>query len=198
MKGFISFIVTLLVVGLIGGIIAITYKYTDGFSSDFKTFYLVHDGKEILTPETKVAFVGGKKYKYEVKYVFENGKDEKKGFTVKVLPNAEKDFEYTVAENKYKYSGLKDITTAFDIKLAEDSFEINIPENFGIKDVVKFMHGGQEVTFSDGATVDMAYPFKLEVTSYNGAAKYTILFNIVSTAGVTGVTLDPTEIVFGT
>lgn len=196
MKGFISFIVTLLVVGLIGGIIAITYKYTDGFSSDFKTFYLVHDGKEILTPETKAAYVGGKKYKYEVKYVFENGKDEKKGFTVKVLPNTEKDFEYTVAGSKYKYSKLKDITTAFDIKLAEDSFELNIPENFGIKDVVKYMHGGQEVTLETAA--DIAYPFKLEVTSYNGAAKYTILFNTVSTAGVTGVTLDPTEIVFGT
>lgn len=196
MKGFISFIVTLLVVGLIGGIIAITYKYTDGFSSDFKTFYLVHDGKEILTPETKAAYVGGKKYKYEVKYVFENGKDEKKGFTVKVLPNAEKDFEYTVAGSKYKYSTLKDLTTAFDIKLTDDSFEINIPENFGLMDVVKFMHGGQEVMLEIAA--DLSYPFKLEVTSYNGAAKYTILFNTVSSAGVTGVTLDPTEIVFGT
>ena len=195
MKGIISFIVTLLVIGLIGGIIAITYKYTDGFSSDFKTFYLVHDGKEILTPETKAAYVGGKKYKYEVKYVFENGKDEKKGFTVKVLPNTEKDFEYTVAESKYRYSALKDITSAFDIKLTDDSFEINIPENFGIKDVVKYMHGGQNVTMDAS---DISYPFKLEVTSYNGAATYIILFNTVSTTGVTGVTLDTTEIVFGT
>lgn len=196
MKGFISFIVSLAVIALVAGLIAVFYKYTDGFSSDFKTFYLVHDGKEILTEETKVAFVGGKKYKYEVKYVFENGKDEKKGFTVKVLPNSEKDFEYTVAGSKYKYSTLKDLTTAFDIKLADDSFEINIPENFGLMDVVKFMHGGQEVTLETAS--DIAYPFKLEVTSYNGGAKYTIIFNTVSTAGVTGVTIDPTEIVFGT
>lgn len=195
MKGFISFIVSLAVIALVAGLIAITYKYTAGFSSDFKTFYLVHDGKEILTEETKVAFVGGKKYKYEVKYVFENGKDEKKGYTVKVLPNTEKDFEYTVVGSKYKYSKLNDLTVAFDIKLTEDSFELNIPENFGLVDVVKFMHGGQEVTLE--TTADLSYPFKLEITSYNGAAKYTILFNTVSSAGVTGVTIDPTEIVFG-
>lgn len=188
---------TLAVVVLVAGLIAIVYKYTDGFSSDFKTFYLVHDGKEILTTETKAAYVGGEKYKYEVKYVFENPKAEKKGFTVKVLPDTEKDFEYTVAGSKYKYSKLKDLTAAFNITLAEDNFEIAIPENFGIANVLKFMHGGQAVTLSDGATVDLIYPFKLEVTSYNGAAKYTILFNIVSSAGVTGVTLDPTEIVFG-
>lgn len=197
MKGFISFILTLAVIALIGGLIAITYKYTDGFSDDFKTFYLVHDGKEILTTETKAAFVGGNKYKYEVKYVFKNDKTEKKSFTVKVLPNTEKDFEYTVADSKYKYSKLKDVTGAFDITLKEDYFEINIPENFGINDVLKFMHGGQNVTLSDGATADLLYPFKLEVTSYNGAANYTILFNIVSKAGVTGVTLDPGNIVFG-
>lgn len=195
MKGLISFILTLAVIALIGGIIAMTYKYTDGFSSDFKTFYLVHDGKEILTTETKAAFVGGEKYKYEVKYVFESNDAEKKGFTVKVLPNTEKDFEYTVAGSKYKYSNLKDLTAAFDIHTAEDSFEISISENFGLIDVVKYMHGGQEVIL--GATADISYPFKLEVTSYNEAVKYTILFNIVSTAGVTGVTLDPTEIVFG-
>lgn len=195
MKGLISFILTLAVIALIGGIIAMTYKYTDGFSSDFKTFYLVHDGKEILTTETKAAFVGGEKYKYEVKYVFESNDAEKKGFTVKVLPNTEKDFEYTVAGSKYKYSNLKDLTAAFDIHTAEDSFEISISENFGLIDVVKYMHGGQEVIL--GTTADISYPFKLEVTSYNEAVKYTILFNIVSTAGVTGVTLDPTEIVFG-
>lgn len=91
-------------------------------------------------------------------------KDEKKGFTLKILPNTEKDFEYTVAGSKYKYSGLKDITAAFDVKLAEDSFEINIPENFGIKDVVKYIHGGQEVTL-EGAT-DISYPFKLEVPCF--------------------------------
>lgn len=195
MKGLISFILTLAVIALIGGIIAMTYKYTDGFSSDFKTFYLVHDGKEILTTETKAAFVGGEKYKYEVKYVFESNDAEKKGFTVKVLPNTEKDFEYTVAGSKYKYSNLKDLTAAFDIHTAEDSFEISISENFGLIDVVKYMHGGQEIIL--GTTADISYPFKLEVTSYNEAVKYTILFNIVSTAGVTGVTLDPTEIVFG-
>ena len=197
MKGFISFLVTLFVVVFIGGLIAITYKFTDGFSSDFKTFYLVHDGKEILTSETKMAFVGGEIYKYEVKYVFEKKEDEKKGFTVKVLPNTEKDFEYTVAGNKYKYSKQKDFTAAFNIELAEDSFEIIIPENFGIADVLKYMHCGQNITLADNATVDLLYPFKLEVSSYNGAATYTIYFNIVSTAGVTGVTLDPTTIVFG-
>ena len=113
---------------------------------------------------------------------------------MKILPNAEKDFEYTVAGSKYRYSALKDITSAFDIKLTDDSFEINIPEGFGLADVVKYMHGGQNVTLD---ALDIVYPFKLEVTSYNGAATYIILFNTVSTAGVTGVTLDTTEIVFG-
>ncbi len=197
MKKVITFILSLGVVAIIAGGIALIYKYTDGFSDDFKTFYLVHDGKEILTTETKAAFVGGNKYKYEVKYVFESGKDEKKGFTVKVLPNTEKDFDYTVAGNNYKYSKLKDLTSAFDIKLKDDSFELNIPENFGIVDVLTYMHGGQKITLGDGATSDLTYPFKLEVTSYNGAAKYTILFNTVSEAGVTGITIDPTEIVFG-
>lgn len=197
MKGFISFILTLAVVAFIVGLIAVMYKYTDGFTSDFKTFYLVYDGEEILTDETKAVLVCGNKYKCEVKYVFESDDEEKKGFTVKIIPNTDSDFDYTVAGSKYKYSNLGDLTTAFDITLEEDSFEINIPENFGLMNVLMYMHGGQNVTLSDGATADLFYPFKLQVTSYNEAVTYTILFNIVSDASVTGVTLDPTTITFG-
>ena len=78
--GVIIVLIAALAVGLI-------FKFTNGFNEEFKTFYLEQDGKQILTSETERSFLRGESYRYEVKYTFDSGKSESKGYNVKVVPN---------------------------------------------------------------------------------------------------------------
>lgn len=82
-------LVALLLVGAIG----LIYKFTNGFNEDFKTFYVECDGKQILTTDNKMTFVGGNVYKFDVKYTFEKNDGQAKDYSVKIVPNVENDFE---------------------------------------------------------------------------------------------------------
>ena len=63
MKTFAKIIGYGLVVLLIAATLGFTYKYTNGFNEDLKTFYVEHNGKQILTTESKLTF---KKKSYSV------------------------------------------------------------------------------------------------------------------------------------
>lgn len=195
MRTLVKAIVYIAVIGLIAGIIAVIYKYTNGFSEDFKTFYVEYDGEQILTKETKLKFAHGNTYKFDVKYTFEKDGAEPKDYSVKVVPNVAPDFEYTVDEKTYKYSSLKDISIAFELKKDKTSFSITLEDGLSLNSVLRRMHSGKNVEADSAATAENDYPFCLEISSDNGEVTYKILFNVVS-GEVTGVTLDTEYITF--
>ena len=39
---------------LVAGLVAVLYRFTNGFNEDFKTFYVEHDGERILSSESKM------------------------------------------------------------------------------------------------------------------------------------------------
>ena len=184
----------ILVLLLVAGLVAVIYKFTNGFNEDFKTFYVEYEGKQILAQNSELALEPGKTYRFDVKYTFDTQQSETKDYTVEIVPNAEQDFEYTVDGETYLYSKAGDLSSAFSLKKQKSYFEITLREDMTIQSVLETVHPGQQVEVPETAADENPFPYALIVSSYNGNVSYRIAFDLG--ADVTGITLDPPSIVF--
>lgn len=183
----ITGVIIVLVVALVVGLV---FKFTNGFNEDFKTFYLEQDGKQILTSETQVAFVQGEQYRYEVKYTFDSGKSEPKGYNVKVVPNGKIKLSFKADGKQYMYADAKELTSAFGIKKEANAFTLSVPKELTLKSVLEKVYGKTvEVEEPKG------YLYTLVVSSYNEKVTYKINFGL--SINVEGIELDKNGIVFG-
>ena len=174
------------------GLVAVIYKFTNGFNEDFKTFYVEHDGEQILSADSKMSFKAGETYRFDVKYTFDTGQTEARDYSVEIVPNAEQDFEYTVDGETYLYSKAGDLSSAFSLKKQKSYFEITLREDMSVQSVLETVHPGQQVKVPENAAD--VFPYVLCISSYNGNVSYRIAFGLG--AEVTGITLDPPSIVF--
>ena len=184
----------ILVLALLAGIVAVIYRFTNGFNEDFKTFYVEYDGEQILTTESEMHLVEGNTHRFDVKYTFDTGNSEPKDYNVKVIPNAERDFDFTVDGERYLYSKQDDMSAAFGLKKSDTYFELTIPQDFSLEYALQSCYPGKEVIVPEEAISSNAYPYMLVVSSYNGNMVYHIALSVGTE--VTGVTLDPSQIIF--
>lgn len=184
----------ILVLLLVAGLVAVIYKFTNGFNEDFKTFYVEHEGKQILSENSEMTFTEGKTHRFDVKYTFDTGQTEARDYSVEIVPNAEQDFEYTVDGETYLYSKAGDLSAAFSLKKQKSYFEITLREDMTIQSVLETVHPGQQVKVPGNASDGNPFPYALIVSSYNGNVSYRIAFDIGT--DVTGITPDPPGIVF--
>ena len=183
----ITGVIIVLVVALAVGLI---FKFTNGFNEDFKTFYLEQDGKQILTAETEKAFIRGESYRYEVKYTFDSGKSEPKGYNVKVVPNGKLNLTFNAGGKVYSYAEAKELTGAFNIKKEKSAFTLTMPQELSLKTVLEKAYG-KEVEVDE----PKGFLYTLVVSSYNEKVTYKINFGM--TIPVTGIELDKDNIIFG-
>ena len=184
----------ILVLLLLAGLVAIIYRFTNGFNEDFKTFYVEYGGEQILTTESEMHLVSGNTHRFDVKYTFDTDNAEPKGYNVKVVPNAQRDFDFMVDGERYLYSKQGDMTAAFGLKKSDTYFELVIPEDFSLEYALQSCYPGKEVVVLEEAADANAYPYMLVVSSYNDSVVYHIALSVG--AEVTGVTLDPDHIIF--
>ena len=184
----------ILVLALLAGLVAVLYKFTNGFNEDFKTFYVEHNGEQILTTDSELVFEPGKTNRFDVKYTFDTGQSEMKDYSVEIVPNVEKDFEYTVDGETYLYSKAGDLSAAFVLNKQDSYFAITRREDMTIQSVLEAIHPGQQVEVPENASDGNPFPYALIVSSYNGNVNYHIAFNLG--ADVTGITLEPSQIIF--
>lgn len=184
----------ILVLLLLAGIVAVIYRFTNGFNEDFKTFYVEYDGEQILTADSKLHLVEGQTHRFDVKYTFDAGNAEPKDYNVKVIPNAERDFDFTVDGERYLYSKEGDMTAAFGLNKQDTYFELVLPEDFALQYALQSCYPGKEVIVPEEAEQGNPYPYTLVVSSYNESVTYNIRLSVG--AEVTGVTLDPSQIIF--
>ncbi len=114
----IKIVVLVLVVALLGAGIGLIYRYTNGFNEDFKTFYLEYNGKKILQSSDEMGFIKGTEAKIGVRYTFDFG-EEARDYSVKVYPNEEEKFTYTVGERilQWRASAVtEDLSAVFGLK----------------------------------------------------------------------------------
>ena len=184
----------ILVLLLLAGLVAIIYKFTNGFNEDFKTFYVEYDGEQILTTESEMHLVSGNTHRFDVKYTFDTENTEPKGYNVKIVPNAQRDFDFTVDGERYLYSKQGDMTAAFGLKKSDTYFELVLPEDFSLEYALQSCYPGKEVVVPEEADTGNLQPYMLVISSYNDSVVYHIALSVG--AEVTGVELDPDHIIF--
>lgn len=172
----IAFVLILL---LIAGVVGFFVVYTNGFTSDFRSFYVEYGGEKILRDKTSVSLQLDKPHRFDCRYVFASGQDGGDyGYNVSVIPNADgdTDFEFTVGENVYSYSALEDLTPAFDIERNGGYFILTLPSDFGMQSVLCALFPEETVSVPAEVTVE-GYYYTLVVSSYNERTVYYISFN---------------------
>lgn len=184
----ISYIVLVLIFVAVCGFIV---YYTGGFTSDFKTFYVNIDGKDILTTADGYTLSADTPLRVEVKYTFGALNKDISGYSVKVVPNtAGENFDFTVDGQVYSYQAESDLTKGFDIAQEDNAFTIT-PKG-GINKILAAVYPDSEIEDCRNKAYENMY--LLVVTSYNGAASVKIAFSIDEP--LYDIILDKEEIVF--
>ena len=179
-----------LVVLLLVATVGFTYKFTNGFNEDLKTFYIEYNGKQILTTENKMTFEKGAVHRFDVKYTFDMDDAEPKGYKVKIVTNMTKDFDYTVDGERYLFSKVGDITAAFEPILHDTFFELYLPESLSFSEILKKANNGNSVSVPSDAFTNNPYPFRLQVSSYNDKITYNIDFTFENSGQTSGGNSD--------
>lgn len=174
-------------------VIGIAAHFTNGFTSDFKTFYVTVDGKDVMTSAGGYGVTTSKPLEVEVKYTFGalNNKVDK-DYSLKIIPNniPDKDFTYTVdGEMKY-FQSETDLSDGFEIDNGEKYFTIK-PKGETISEVLSAVYGKSITDCESKGYTDM---FTVIVTSYNGEASVKLDFSLA--IRVTDITLDREAILF--
>ena len=186
----ITYIAIVLAVITVIGVVA---HFTNGFTSDFKTFYVTVDGKDVMTSAGGYRVTTSKPLEVDVKYTFGalNNKVDK-DYSLKIIPNniPDKDFTYTVdGEMKY-FQSETDLSDGFEIDKGEKSFRIK-PKGETIAEVLSAVYGKEVTDCENKGYTDM---FTVIVTSYNGEASVKLNFSLA--IRVAGITLDKEAILF--
>lgn len=186
----ITYIAIVLAVITVIGVVA---HFTNGFTSDFKTFYVTVDGKDVMTSAGGYRVTTSKPLEVDVKYTFGalNNKVDK-DYSLKIIPNniPDKDFTYIVdGEMKY-FQSETDLSDGFEIDKGEKSFRIK-PKGETISEVLSAVYGK---SITDCESKGYTNMFTVIVTSYNGEASVKLDFSLA--IRVAGITLDKEAILF--
>ena len=171
----ITYIAVLLIFVLIFGVLGF---FTNGFTSDFKTFYVENNGEKILNDKENYTISTGSDYRFDVKYTFGfMQKSQKLGYHVKVVPNTAKDtdFDITVDGNTYVYSAEKDLTNGFEVEQADDYFILTAAKD--MLGVLQAVYPDKEITLPQ-LSPQIPY-FTLVISSEDYGAEIRISFNLI-------------------
>ena len=186
-------LLALLLVGTIG----LLARFTNGFKEDFKTFYITYAGEDILSEKSNLELSRGEEHHFDVRYIFENldAEAEMKGYGVDVVSNVEKgkEFAYTVDGEKITYVDGMYLTKAFQIDKQATYFTLTLPEEISLEKVLESVYE-KDVEVLNNVEATEPYLYTLVVSSYDESVTYHIDFSFY--IGVTGVTLDKSEVVF--
>lgn len=189
--GWLAYVGIVLVVIIIVGVAA---RFTNGFTDDFKTFYVKVEDKEIMSNSGGYEITRAKPMQVEVKYTFSFATDENKGYNVKIVPNAadkNQDFSFTVSGESRQFQAETDLTDGFEIAKSESSFKVT-PKGENLTGMLQTIYPGLDTAhIEEKAYNDM---FALVVSSYNEKSSVTIYFTLSSK--VSGIRLDKEAIVF--
>ena len=184
----VSYIVILLVIVAVIGVFA---YFTNGFTSDFKTFYVSVNGKDVMTSSSGYVITPQEPLSVDVKYTFAFNQSETKGFSVKVVPNkTDEDFDFSVDGETRYFGDEKDLSNGFVIDKQEKSFTVT-PKGSTPLEILQAVYPESEVSCESKGYNDM---FTLIITSYNGEAS--VKLNFALERRVTGITFDREVITF--
>lgn len=185
----LSYILIVLLIVAVAGVIA---YFTNGFTSEFKTFYVECDGKKILTENDGYLITPNNPLAVNVQYIFSSVGEKNTDYNVKVIPNKipNKDFNIMVADKTQPYQSIEDLTAGFIVDKQQSSFTIKPKGNTNT--VLKSIYN--ETLSGDYANCIYPNMYSLVISSYDGKSKVILNFSIPE--GVCGLVLDKEVVVF--
>lgn len=184
----VSYIVILLVIVAVIGVFA---YFTNGFTSDFKTFYVSVNGKDVMTSGSGYVITPQEPLSVDVKYTFAFNQAETKGYSVKIVPNkTDENFDFSVDGETHYFGDEKDLSNGFIIDKQEKSFTVT-PKGSTPLEILEAVYPESEVYCESKGYNDM---FTLIITSYNGESS--VKLNFALERRVTGITFDKEVIEF--
>ncbi len=181
--------VVLLVLAICGGVV----YFTNGLTTDFKSFYLKVDGKDVLENKGGYMLSTTEPLSIETKYVLGLFKKDLSGYSYSITANPEADFGFKVGEDSYNFAGDNlDFKKCFDITETETGLSLTA-KGTDMETMLVYIFPNGAITLDDEVDYDKDL-FLLTVKSYNDKVSITLGLRLV--AGIKGITLDKTEIVF--
>ena len=191
----VGVITAIILILIVVGIIGLVYSLTNGFTEDFKTFTVEYGDELLPLTGKKLCFERGSENKFTVNYVFDAPNAESKDYNVKIVANAETDFEFTVDEQRFSWRGMGDVTKAFAIKKEATSFTLTIPEGYDAEKVLQALFEGKEVSAPHDGELDDPYLYTLMISSYNDSVIYRVNF-CIQTGNGADIDVSPDHIIF--
>ena len=188
-KDMIIYIIVVLVVIAIGGFFAF---FTNGFTGDFKMFYVSMGDVNILSNTGGYVLDWNSPLTIDVKYTFGALSKEVSGYDIQIVPNQDNDFAFLVDDEPYSFSAIGDCTKAFEIAREETSFTIYYTS---MQDVLDKMYEDSKVTINKKEIDFEKDQFTVIVTSYNGESSICIGFRLADSV-IDKVTLSEEVIEF--
>ena len=179
-------LVVLLVLG-IAGMVAYFALRSQGV-----TYYVEYGGERYFANGDggSIELLNGKAYEFTVNSL--TGGEV--NYDVKVVSNSSNNFTFTCNGKVYQFVSTEeknnDYSEIFGLQKSADGFSLSFPDGFTVEQAIKEKFGG-EVLFDEELQSDKAY-FVISVVADESSVDLWFVFG----AKVTGVTLDPPQIVF--
>lgn len=172
----VNLIVGLLSILFLVAFVGFIFKFTNGFNEDLKTFYIEHNGKQIVATDSQMMFDTEIEYRFDCKYI---SNLDNNTFNLKVVPNVteETDFSYTVDGKSHKWSEVEDLTSCFNLNKQANYFIVSFPAYFSMQGVLNSLYPESQVVISDTLSLYQYY-YTLHVSNYNEKINYYIDFNV--------------------
>lgn len=166
-------VIFLLLVAALG----IVFHFTNGGKEDFKTFYLVHNGKTITASKSNMLLDPKEDQCFETKYLVGTSKGER-NYTVSIVANEDADFKFIVDGAAHMWSDLGDITECFDLKKEAGAFTLLNLSDLSLERVLSTLFPLGEIVFIGETDLVSSFFYKLIVTSCDGKVSYEIAFSV--------------------
>lgn len=187
-KIFVWILIALLFVGIVGAV----FFFTNGFSTSFKTFYVVCNDTVYMTTDETMDIVPDEAYRFDVHYLFGGVGEKTLGYSVKVVSNTGENgsFDFIGDGETYSYASGLDLTAGFDIHKYDDYFVLVASNE--LSDILKSVYEVKSVEGVPAAVNSDSEYFMLVVTSEDEKATINIRFELTTLRLV----ISPGEIVF--
>ena len=137
----IKIVSVVLILLVVVGIIGIVAHFTNGFTGEFKSFYVVIGEEQIMSSKSGVEIKMGEPLKVDVEYTFSKLDSSISRYSVEVVPAQE--FDFTVSGETYSFGAESDLTKCFEIVQEEKSFTLTL--NKGVSEMLETLYPGKDV-----------------------------------------------------
>lgn len=187
----LSYIFVILLIVLMCGF---AVYFTNGFTTDFASFYVRIDGHDVLQNEYGVAVSYGNTLVIDIKYTMGFVNKDLGGYSFEIKANPDVDFDFKVGDDIFSFQGEADWTKCFVIEQGDTQLSLT-PQASYISRLIKLAFSSDEVSLlGDMKEYSEKDLFLLTIYSYNKQAHITLGLNFGNDAE--HIVLDKTEIVF--